>query len=104
MHCIVMMEPVMALTAPLVILLPKTCNPGLAMWQWEVGLCGRIHQEAVIQSVGNSAMGMTGTSGSSNTAVGSNALLVTNADGNTAVGRNAGNTNTTGTNNTLIGL
>ncbi|MBK9483710.1 MAG: hypothetical protein IPO01_00290 [Chitinophagaceae bacterium] len=49
-------------------------------------------------------MGITGTSGSSNTAVGSNALLVTNADGNTAVGRNAGSTNTTGTNNTLIGF
>ncbi len=55
-------------------------------------------------AIGNFAMGSTGTTGSSNTAIGDNALLINNADGNTAVGRNAGNLNTTGTNNTFLGF
>ena len=72
----------------------------VAMGSWAM----RSHTSGVRNTaIGNSAMGSTGTTGSSNTAIGDNALLLTNADGNTGVGRNAGNSNTTGTNNTLIG-
>ncbi|HNF43833.1 MAG TPA: hypothetical protein PLT49_09195, partial [Ferruginibacter sp.] len=77
-----------------------TGTQNVAVGSWAM----RSHTSGIRNTaIGNLAMGSTGTTGSSNTAVGDNALLLTNADGNTGVGRNAGNTNTLGTNNTLIG-